>query len=161
MPQLRARSFRARHKTQLHANCMPRLRPAASRNCGHQLHAATAGHCFHVVIITCVGLRKRRARGRISLASSPGPKNTLMGIPFAHHLMQLWPNDCPSPISATAAMTSLWDSQRWHPIETSTRFVMNEKGKCIRNPILVLPQKLLHPSHEHFRPAVPILLEHA
>ena len=58
-------------------------------------------------------------------------------------------------------MTSLWDSQRWHPIETSTRFVMNENGKCIRNPILVLPQKSLHPPHERFRPAVHMLLEHA
>ena len=58
-------------------------------------------------------------------------------------------------------MTDLWDSQSWHPIETSTRFVMNENGKCIRNPILVLPQKSLHPPHERFRPAVPMLLEHA
>ena len=38
---------------------------------------------------------------------------------------------------------------------------MNENGKCIRNPILVLPQKSLHPPHECFRPAVPMLLEHA
>ena len=38
---------------------------------------------------------------------------------------------------------------------------MNENGKCIRNPILVLPQKSLHPPHEKFRPVVPILLEHA
>ena len=87
MPQLRASSFRARQNSQLHANSKPRLRPAASRNCGYQLHAATAGHCFHVVIITCVGLQTRRARGRVSLASSPAPKNTLMGITFAHHLM--------------------------------------------------------------------------
>ena len=115
MPQLRARSFRARHNTQLHVNCMPRLRPAASRNCGQQLHAATAIHCFHVVVITCVALRKCRASGRISLASSPGPNNTLMGIPFTHHVIQLWPKYCPGLISATAAMTDLWDSQPWHP----------------------------------------------
>ena len=38
---------------------------------------------------------------------------------------------------------------------------MNENGKCIRNPILVLPQKSLHPPHENFRPAVHMLLEHA
>ena len=42
MPQLRASSFRARQNSQLHANCKPRLRPAASRNCNQQLPAATA-----------------------------------------------------------------------------------------------------------------------
>ena len=52
-------------------------------------------------------------------------------------------------------MTDLWDSQPWHPIETSTRFVMNENGKRIPNPRLVLPQESLHPPHERFRPAVP------
>ena len=75
MPQLIARSFRARHNTQLHV--MPRLRPAASRNCGHQLHLplvvtrACPPPGFHVIITTCVGLRKRRARARILLASNP------------------------------------------------------------------------------------------
>ena len=58
-------------------------------------------------------------------------------------------------------MTGLWDSQPWHPIETSTRFAMNENGKAIANPCLVLPQKSRHPPHELSRPAVPILLEHA
>ena len=38
-------------------NCMPRLQPAASRNCCYQL--TLAKH-----LVTCVGLRKRRARGR-------------------------------------------------------------------------------------------------
>ena len=43
-------------------------------------------------------------------------------------------------------MTSLWDSQRCHPIETSTSFAMNENGKCIRNPLLVLPRsRCIHP----------------
>ena len=32
---------------------------------------------------------------------------------------------------------------------------MNENGKCIPMPRLVLPQKSLHPPHERFRPAVP------
>ena len=75
MPQLRASSFRAPHKTQ--------LQPAASRNCGYQLtlakqnsnmrgiaetsgarskQAATASHCFHVVITTCFG---RKHVGRV------------------------------------------------------------------------------------------------
>ena len=58
-------------------------------------------------------------------------------------------------------MTDLWGSQSWHPIETYTRFVMNENGKRIPNPRLVLPQKSLHPAHERFRPAAPMLLEHA
>ena len=58
-------------------------------------------------------------------------------------------------------MTDLWDPQSGHPVETSTRFVMNEKGECIPNPRLVLPQKSLHPPHERFRPAVPMFLEHA
>ena len=38
---------------------------------------------------------------------------------------------------------------------------MSEDGTCIRNPILVLPQKSLHPPYERFRPAVHMLLEHA
>ena len=38
---------------------------------------------------------------------------------------------------------------------------MNENGKCIPNPRLGLPQESLHPPHERFRPAVPMLLEHA
>ena len=58
-------------------------------------------------------------------------------------------------------MTDVWDSQFWHPIETSTRFVMNENGECICNPILVILQKSLHPPRERFRPFVPMLLEHA
>ena len=54
-------------------NCM------SCRDCGHQLHLprvvtrACPPPGFHVIIITCVGVRKRRARGRIFLASSPGP----------------------------------------------------------------------------------------
>ena len=48
-------------------NCM------SCRDCGHQLHLSlvVARACpppgFHVIITTCVGLRKRRARGRICL----------------------------------------------------------------------------------------------
>ena len=38
---------------------------------------------------------------------------------------------------------------------------MNENGKGIANPCLVLRQKSRHPPHERFRPAVPIPLEHA
>ena len=47
------------------------------RDCGHQLHLSlvVARACpppgFHVIITTCVGLRKRRARARILLASNP------------------------------------------------------------------------------------------
>ena len=52
-------------------NCVP------CRDCGHQLHLSlvVARACpppgFPVIITTCVGLRKRRARGRILLASNP------------------------------------------------------------------------------------------
>ena len=47
------------------------------RDCGHQLHLslvvarASPPPGFHVIITTCVGLRKRRARARILLASNP------------------------------------------------------------------------------------------
>ena len=47
------------------------------RDCGHQLHLSrvVARACpppgFHVIITTCVGLPKRRARARILLASNP------------------------------------------------------------------------------------------
>ena len=52
-------------------NCVP------CRDCGHQLHLSlvVARACpppaFPVIITTCVGLRKRRARARILLASNP------------------------------------------------------------------------------------------
>ena len=61
------------------AKCKPRLRPATRRD-----HATAAGgtHPSHEVVMTCTGFWKRRARGRISLASNQGPKNTLMGIPL-------------------------------------------------------------------------------
>ena len=91
-----------------------------------------------------------RTSGRISLTSNPCSHDTLMRIPSTRHCQ-----------AATAAMTRLWDSQRWHPIKTQTRFVMNENGRCIRLPILVLPQKSLRPPHERFRPDAPMLLEHA
>ena len=52
-------------------NCVP------CRDCGHQLHLSlvVARACpppgFPVIITACVGLRKRRARARILLASNP------------------------------------------------------------------------------------------
>ena len=47
-------------------NCM------SCRGCGHQLHLPLGGTpASYVIVITCVGLRKRRARARILLASNP------------------------------------------------------------------------------------------
>ena len=79
MPQLRASSFRAPHKTQLHAataaSCKPQLllstyfgktsgnmRGFAETSGARSKQAATASHCFHVVITTCFG---RKHVGRV------------------------------------------------------------------------------------------------
>ena len=79
MPQLRASSFRAPHKTQLHAataaSCKPQLllstyvgktsgnmRGVAETSGARSKQAATASHCFHVVITTCFG---RKHVGRV------------------------------------------------------------------------------------------------
>ena len=83
MKQLRARSFRARHNTQLHVNCMPRLRPAASRNCGQQLHAATASHGSHAIRYYIMrGIAETSGAWSDLLGEQPWPKEHSDGHPI-------------------------------------------------------------------------------
>ena len=125
---------------------MPRLRPSTA------LSLVVARACpppgFHVIITTCVGLRTRRARALILLASNPAKA-------------------CCSPLSLSTAASRNCGHARFMglailaPHRNIYAFRYERKRKMHSHSHPRSPQKSLHPPHEKFRPVVPMLLEHA